>query len=205
MRFSFVSAVVLVGAACGSSTAKAPRNTDAPADAPAVVAAPVSVPVDTMKAAHPVPVKPSMIPADPLQRQMIVGTGYALVTATMVNGDIRMLRTLYDPAAKFTHPDSTLVGVDSIVKGLMQFARNKSMRDFQRISHGSRVIDDSTLADSGIYRMIFKRLPKDSVIEDGRYRARWRARPNANNWVILEDVIMPGKGGAPRGKQPRAK
>jgi hypothetical protein len=117
--------------------------------------------------------------------------GYSLATATMINHDARVLSKVYAPDAKLTTPDSTLSGVVAVAKHLIALAQSKSLADFQRTSRGMRVIDDSTLADSGTYVMVLKRSAKDSVMERGTYAAQWRARKNFSDWVILEDCLTP--------------
>jgi len=135
-----------------------------------------------------------LIPQDQMQRQSAVATGYALVTAMMVNKDGRSIVGMYAPDAILVLPDSTVRNAPAIATRWVQLAQAKAMADFQRSSLGMTVIDDSTLADSGLYLMILKRTPTDSVLERGRYQALWRARPNVGEWVILEDHIAPVAG-----------
>lgn len=142
----------------------------------------------TAKAATPtVP----LIPQDQFQRQAQVGGGYSLVTAMMVNRDARSIVGLYAPDAILVLPDSTVHNAPAIASRWVQLAQAMSMADFQRSSLGMSIIDDSTLADSGSYLMTVKRTPKDSVIQRGRYQARWRARAGTGSWVMLEDHIIP--------------
>jgi hypothetical protein len=79
----------------------------------------------------------------------------------------------------------------AVVRQLLSLARSKSLADFQRRSVGTRILDDSTLLDSGTYVMVLRRSEKDSVLERGRYAATWRARTDVTQWVILEDVLKP--------------
>ena len=135
-----------------------------------------------------------LIPEDPVERQTTVGTGYALVTAMMVNNDARSIIGLYVPDATLILPDTTVHNAPAIATRWVNLAQGKAMADFQRSSVAMSVLDDSTLADSGSYLMILRRSPKDSVLERGLYTAKWRARPGVGTWVILEDHIIPGPG-----------
>ena len=132
-----------------------------------------------------------LIPQDQMQRQTNVGGGYSLVTAMMINQDVRSIVGMYAPDAVLVLPDSTIRNAPAIAAQWVQIAQTKSMADFQRTSQGMSVIDDSTLADSGSYLMVLKRTPRDSVLERGRYRALWRARLGTGNWVMLEDHVLP--------------
>lgn len=140
-----------------------------------------------------VPAQP-LIPEDPIERQTTTGTGYALVTAMMVNKDARSLIGMYFPGATLILPDTTVQNAPAIATHLASLAYTRSMSDFRRSSLVMSVLDDSTLADSGSYLMILKRTPRDSVLERGHYTAKWRARAGVGNWVILEDHIIPGPG-----------
>ena len=135
-----------------------------------------------------------LIPEDPVERRTTVGTGYALVTAMMVNNDARSIVALYIPDATLILPDSTVHNAPAIATRWVALAQAKAMADFQRSSVAMSVLDDSTLADSGSYLMILKRTPRDSVLERGLYTAKWRARPGVGNWVMPEDHIIPGPG-----------
>ncbi len=162
-RLFLLSVVVLAGSAC---TAPA-RDTTAKTAAPAG----------------------PLIPQDQMQRQTTVGTGYALLTAMMVNKDGRSIVGMYAPDAVLVLPDSTVHNAPAIAAQWVQLAQARSMVDFQRTSQGMSVIDDSTLADSGSYLMVLKRTPTDSVMERGSYQALWRARTNPGEWILLEDHI----------------
>jgi hypothetical protein len=135
--------------------------------------------------------KSAIIPEDIAQRMVPVTAGYSLATATMLMGDSRVLGQLYAPNAVLRTPDSTVTGMAAVVRQLLSLARSKSLADFQRTSRGTRVLDDSTLLDSGTYVMVLRRSPKDSVREYGRYAATWRARTDVTKWVILEDYLKP--------------
>jgi hypothetical protein len=135
-----------------------------------------------------------LIPEDPVERRTTVGTGYALVTAMMVNNDARSIVALYVPDATLILPDTTVHNAPAIATRWVNLAQGKSMADFQRSSLAMSILDDSTLADSGSYVMVSRRSPTDSVMAPGVYRTRWRARPGIGNWVILEDQIIPGPG-----------
>ena len=190
MRRKVLSLVAVLGiAACGSPAAQKDRDPKAPALEPAVVNVPLNLSTPVVDTA---PHKPSIIPDDQRQRIITVNQGYGLATATMINQDGRMLGQLYAPDAVLHVPDSTVTGVAAVVRSWLGFAHSKSLAEFQRISRGQRIIDDSTLADSGIYQMIFKRTARDSVIERGEYKATWRARQDVSKWVMLEDAIRPG-------------
>jgi hypothetical protein len=189
-----VTAVAI--AACGSPAKKDPN---APALDPAVINMPSEAQKSAaLKAAESAAVpKSKLIPADSLQRVFAVSQGYGLVTAMMINQDARMLTGLYNPDATLNLPDSTVSGSVAIVRRLIALAQAKSLADFQRTPRGMRIVNDSTLADSGTYVMMFKRTPKDSVFERGRYATTWRARgTDSGSWVILSDRITPetGKG-----------
>ncbi len=179
-------------AACGAQAKNDPRDPQAPALEPAVIAAPApALPTSAAAATSAAPKSP-LIPAESLERLIAVGQGYSLVTATMINQDIRMLSGLYAPDAQLSLPDTAVRGVPAVAIKWAALAKAKSLYDFQRNSKGMRVLDDSTLADSGVYLMILKRTPKDSVLERGRYAATWRARSGGyGNWVMLNDRIVP--------------
>lgn len=137
--------------------------------------------------------KSAIIPKDLVQRMIPVSTGYSLATATMLMHDARMLGEIYAPNAVLRVPDSTVTGMPAVVRQLLSLARSKSLADFQRSSQGNRIIDDSTLVDSGTYVMVLRRSPTDSVLERGRYAATWRARTDITKWVILEDYLKPDR------------
>lgn len=192
MRRLYLPLVVLIGiTACGSPAKQetTPPDRNAPALEPGVISMP-------SKATAPAPVvsaapKPAIIPEDLVQRMTPVTAGYSLATATMINNDARMLGQLYAPNAVLRTPDSTVTGMPAVVRQFISLARSKSLADFQRSSLGTRILDDSTLLDSGTYVMVLKRSPKDSTLERGRYAATWRARTDVTKWMILEDVLNP--------------
>lgn len=200
MRFSILPLLGIVAvAACTANTAKDAQRTvdaNAPATEPAVISVPKKIPALEAAKADTPSKGPSVIPADPTQRMIGLSQGYSFVAATMVNSDQRMLRQLYAADATLGTPDSTVKGVAAIAQWLVTLAKTKSLTDFQRSSRGTRILDDSTLADSGTYVMVFKRTPKDSVLERGTYAAHWRVRTDATKWVILEDHLKPAKGGS---------
>lgn len=191
---NLVLVAALTIAACGSPAKKDP-------DAPALDAAVINMPSEAQKSADTkaaemaaVP-KSKLIPADSTQRVIAVSQGYALATAMMVNQDGRSLGGLYAGDATLSLPDSTVKGVVAIIRQLTTLARTKSLADFQRTSKGMRLVDDSTLADSGTYVMILKRTPRDSVFERGRYATTWRARGGGpSSWVMTADRITPNAG-----------
>lgn len=192
MRRLHLPLVVLIGiTACGSPAKQetTPQDRKAPALEPGVISVPSTVQPPALEASN--APKSALIPEDPVQRATAVSTGYSLATATMLNNDARMLGQLYAPNAVLRVPDSTVTGMPAVVRQLLALARSKSLADFQRRSLGSRILDDSTLLDSGTYVMVLKRSPQDSTLERGRYAATWRARTNVAQWVILEDDLRP--------------
>jgi hypothetical protein len=200
MRRLYLPLVVIIGiAACGSPAKQdaAPPDRKAPALEPGVISMPSTV-------QPPAPVtpgapKPALIPEDLVKRMAAVSAGYSLATATMLNGDARVLGQLYAPNAVLRVPDSTVTGMPAVVRQLLSLARSKSLADFQRRSLGTRILDDSTLLDSGTYVMVLKRSPRDSTLERGRYAATWRARTDVTQWVILEDYLKPDQSAKAKG------
>ena len=197
MRSLFLTVAAAAGiVACSASPKQNAPNASttvdpkSPANAPAVVSVPKNLPV--LDTGGPAPVKTTIIPTDSIQRLLAVSGVYSLTSAMMVNLDTRSLVQMYSPSAVLHLPDSTISGGVAVARHLVSMARSKSLASFQRTSRGLRVLDDSTIADSGRYVMILKRSPKDSVIERGRYAATVRARSDINAWVILEDRLMPG-------------
>lgn len=188
-----VLALTLFAAAFGSKAAPA-KDPHAPATEPAVVAVPTTLPVDTMQAALGTKPKPTVVPTDGTARQVAASQVYSLAAATMVFKDSKMLGQLYMPDATLMLPDSTARGLVAVVRAWSAFATTQSLSDFQRVSQGTRVVDDSTVADSGTYVMTFKRTPKDSVIQRGRYATTFRVRPGASGWLLLSERITPAKG-----------
>ena len=193
MRSLFFAIVATAGVvACGKSARPDAPAADpkAPATDPAVVSVPLNLPrlntnvPDTTK-------KSNLIPADERERIRATSMIYSLATATMINQDSRMLSQVYTPGVVLHAPDSTVRGSADVVRYLITYARSKSLAEFDRTSHGVRILDDSTLADSGSYLMVLKRSPKDSVIERGQYASTVRARQDINAWVILEDQFKP--------------
>lgn len=137
--------------------------------------------------------KPPVVLSDPVRRGMAISQGYALVTAMMANEDVRMLSQLYATNAVLTMPESTVIGSLAVARHLVALAKTKSLTEFERESQGVQILDDSTLIDSGTYRIKLQRSPKDSALENGRYSAKWRARRNIDDWIILEDRIVPAR------------
>jgi hypothetical protein len=199
--FLLVIAVLSI-TACGSPPAKeaaepAVSDPKAPANAPAVIAVPLNVPTPV------VPGTPGsrLIPTDPMQQRVAVSQGYGLIGAMMVFQDGRSLSQLYHADAILKTPDSTIAGNGAIVTHLLTLARNKSLSSFERTSRRITLLDDSTLTDSGSYRMVLRRSAADSVFERGAYATNWRARSDITKWVILEDHLAPGA--APKAKGAR--
>lgn len=164
MRRLLLLSTALIAAACGAPSPDA----STPAKAPARV-----------------------IPEDPIDQSIRVAQGYSLIAATMVNLDERVLANLYVPNATLTIPDSTITGAPAIARRLVQFAQANSLADFERRSVAIRILDDSTVHDSGSYVMTSKRQAKPTEIERGTYSLLWRARAGIGSWVILEEHIMP--------------
>lgn len=192
MRRLYLPLVVLIGITACNSAAKqdaAPQDPKAPALEPAVINVPLNVPTPNAPATANTP----LIPTDRMERVVAVSSSYSLASATMVRQDGRMLIQLYAPDAVLKTPETTVMSGPAVVSYLMNLAREKSLSSFQRTSLAIGIIDDSTLADSGSYTMVLKRTPTDSVLERGRYTAKWRARSRITDWVILEDQITPDK------------
>lgn len=141
----------------------------------------------------------AIIPEDLAQRMTPISAGYSLATATMIMNDSRVLGQLYAPNAVLRVPDSTVTGMPAVVRQLLSLARSKSLAEFQRRSLGTRILDDSTLLDSGTYVMVLRRSPRDSSLERGRYAATWRARTDVTKWVILEDYLKPDQSAKAKG------
>jgi hypothetical protein len=195
MRRLFFPVLIVAGIAACSAPAKqdaaVAADPKAPATEPAVISVPLNVPTPVVES--PDTPTSSLIPADAQQRVFVLSAGYGLVTAMMVNSDERMLSGMYMPTAVLHVPDTTITGNTGIARKLSALARAKSLSDFQRTSQGMRVIDDSTLADTGTYVMTLKRLSNSTTEEHGRYETTWRARKDRTKWVITEDRILPGK------------
>jgi len=200
MRRLYLPFAVLIGiAACGSPAKQdaAPPDRNSPALEPGVISMP-SMAQTAAPAVSGAP-KSAIIPGDIAQRMVPVLAGYSLATATMLMNDARVLGQVYAPNAVLRTPDSTVTGMPAVVRQLLSLARSKSLADFQRRSLGTRILDDSTLLDSGTYAMVLRRSPKDSLLERGRYAATWRARADVTQWVILEDVLKPDLPAKPKG------
>lgn len=190
-RLSFLTLVAAGLAACGS----APKNDASTlADQPAVISVPLNVPrpqlPDSTQA------KPGVIPDDPQERIMTLSGGYGMVAATMVNGDGRNLAAMYAPNVTLRTPEGTVSGLEPVVKRLIELSRSKSLRDMQRNPWHMKVLDDSTLLDSGFYTMTTERQPKVRITEKGSYATTWRARKDRTKWIILEDALIPDTKGA---------
>jgi hypothetical protein len=186
-------------AAAGIAACSAPSKQDAavaadpkaPATEPAVISVPLNVPTPVVATTQ--PSSSSLIPSNLQQRQVIVGTGYGLIEAMMVNSDQHMLSGMYTPTATLRAPDTTITGNTDIARKWVTLAKAKSLIGLQRTSQGMRVLDDSTLADTGTYVMLLQRVPTKTVEERGRYATTWRARKDQEKWAILEDRLLPDK------------
>lgn len=193
MRRLYLPLAVFIGiAACGAPAKQdaVPQDRNAPALEPGVVSMPSRAQTTTPAVPEESP-KSAIIPEDIAQRMVPVTGGYSLATATMIMNDPRMLGQVYAPNAVLRVPDSTVTGMPAVVRKLLTLAQSKSLADFQRRSIGTRILDDSTLLDSGTYVMVLRRSERDSVLERGRYAATWRARKDLTQWVILEDYLKP--------------
>lgn len=113
---------------------------------------------------------------------------FAVLGSAITFGDGRMVAATYASDALLTTPDSVLRGAAQIAAALVTLGRDKSLRNFQRRSTFTRVLD-STVVDSGLYSIVTKRTSADSVLESGRYATTWRVRPSPDNWVILKDRL----------------
>ena len=135
-------------------------------------------------AAEPAPPRPIV---DETQLVAKLAGGYSLLAAAMVNGDARMVGTLYAPDAELSMPDGDWSGVANISSNLAALGRQKSLADFQRRSRRHLLVD-STVVDSGAFLITVKRAGSDSVYERGNYATRWRIKADGN-WVMEQDVL----------------
>jgi len=201
-RSSYFVLLAAGAMACGNT----PKQDATPvADAPAVIAAPLDLPQVKTADAGPKLSPDSPIPPDSMQRVNDVGVAYALIAATMVRQDGYTLNQLYAPNATLKVPDSTITGGANIVRSLLKLGKSKGLSEFRRTSALLQIADDSTLVDSGSYVMVTKRTEKDSTIEQGTYATRWRVRPRAGSWVVLEDAISEAKPMSARPAKKKAK
>lgn len=182
-----ILALFTVAAACGGKAKPDPKS---PALEPAVVSIPSDLPerkLDT-SAAKP---KSTVIPEAPAAREAELRSSYSVMAAMIAHQDARMLMGLFAPDARLVMPDSTYSGSMTVARAYLSRIQTKTLAGFQRTSVGTRVLDDSTLADSGTFLMTFRRTAKDSTLERGIYATRWRVRPGVGTWVILEDMLNP--------------
>ena len=153
--------------------------------APAVVRAPpVVLPSDTMKR----PSEGSSSVKLDAARQTIA-TNYAVLGAAIAFGDRRMIGASYAPDAEVVTPDRQFRGLNAIVNGLASLGVGKSLKEFQRRSLVTTIVD-STVIDSGTYVMLIKRVGADTAFERGRYATTWRVVPPPHDWVIVSDHLF---------------
>lgn len=168
----------LLAAACSTPNARDAAKTDP--NTPAVVELGMPKPPDVKKEPPP-PI------VDEGQLVNRLAGNYSLLAAAMVNGDARMVGTLYAPDAEMSMPDGAWSGVANIANNLAALGRQKSLADFQRRSTRHMLVD-STVVDSGAFLITVKRTGADSVYERGSYATRWRIKPDGN-WVMEMDVL----------------
>ena len=136
----------------------------------------------------PEPVKEPPRPiVDEAQLVVKLAQNYSLLAAAMVNGDARMVGSLYGPDAELSMPDGAWSGVANIATNLAALGRQKSLADFQRRTQRHLLVD-STVIDSGAFLITIKRAGADSVYERGSYATRWRIKSDGN-WVMEQDVL----------------
>jgi hypothetical protein len=168
----------LLAAACRAPDARDAAKTDA--NMPA-----------TVDLGRPKPPEPEKEPPRPVvdesQLVMKLAQNYSLLAAAMVNGDARMVGTLYAPDAEMSMSDGSWNGAANIATNLASLGRQKSLADFQRRTRRHLLID-STVVDSGAYQITIKRTGADSVYESGSYATRWRIKSDGN-WLMEQDVL----------------
>jgi hypothetical protein len=180
------------GLCCFASacTTKAdPRIAARDPGAPAVVQAPrVTVPLDTIGRTAPSrdPAPSGNLALDDARRT--ISSNFAVLGAAIIFGDPRTIASSYAPDAEVITPDTTYKGIAAIVNGLGRLASGKSLREFERRSLASRIVD-STVVDSGVYVVTTKRTGADSVLERGHYATTWRMLPAPRDWVITRDHL----------------
>jgi len=165
-------------AACARQDARDAAKTDP--NTPAIVELGMPKPPEVAKE----PPRPIL---DKAQLSMKLAGNYSLLAAAMVNGDARMVGTLYAPDAELSMPDGAWSGVVNIASNLAALGRQKSLADFRRSSQ-RHVLADSTVVDSGTFVITVKRSGADSVYERGTYATRWRIKADGN-WLMEQDML----------------
>jgi hypothetical protein len=165
-------------AACAKQDARDAAKTDP--DKPAVVELGMPKPPEVAKE----PPRPIL---DEAQLSMKLAGNYSLLAAAMVNGDARMVGTLYAPDADLSMPDGAWSGVANIANNLAALGKQKSLADFRRSSQRHLLVD-STVVDSGTFVITVKRTGADSLYERGNYATRWRIKAGGD-WVMEQDVL----------------
>lgn len=117
-------------------------------------------------------------------------TNYAVLGTAVVLGDRRMIAMQYAPDAVLVTSESTYSGPVAIANALAALASSRSLRAFSRRSLDVRIID-SSVVDSGTYKLISKRRGADSILETGSYVAKWRIRPPPLVWMIKGEELRP--------------
>jgi hypothetical protein len=168
----------LLSASCGKTDARDAAKTDP--SKPAVVE------LGMPKLPEPVKEPPRPI-VDENQLVVKLAQNYSLLAAAMVNGDARMIGSLYAPDAEFSMPDGAWSGVANIATNLASLGRQKSLSDFQRRT-ARHLLTDSTVVDSGAFLITIKRAGADSVYERGSYATRWRIKADGN-WLMERDML----------------
>ena len=184
MPFPILCLLALACTAPKSDKASSLKDPGAPA---VIQAPPVILPADTTK-------RPSAgSPAVQLDAaRQTIATNYAVLGAAIAFGDRRMIGTSYAPDAEVVTPGRQFKGLNAIVSGLASLGVGKSLKEFQRRSLITTIVD-STVVDSGTYVMLIKRVGADTAFERGRYATTWRIVPPPHDWVIVSDhLFSPG-------------
>jgi hypothetical protein len=164
------------------------RDSAADPSRPAVVKAPpVILPSDTAK---PDTMASHMERMARLSREL--AEPYALIAFGAVNGDRRLLSTIYAPDAVFVLGDSAHRGLASVVDAVIAVGRQTGLADWTRQSRVLTGHSDSTYVDSGFYVMRARRQGGPSRESRGTYVATWRHLGGPTPWVLLRDELKPG-------------
>jgi len=182
---TFTMACVL-GVACSNKSKADARSAANDPYAPAIVrGAPIILPGDTLK---PDTAAKHAAAADDVRREL--NTGYSVLGAAIVFGDPNMIGASYAADARLVTPESTVTGVAAIAMTLSKLGPAKSLREFQRRSLATRVVD-STVTDSGTFIVFTKRAGADSILERGHYATIWRMHAPPYHWLITRDRLHP--------------
>lgn len=176
----------VVGVACSNKPKADARSAANDPYAPAIVrGAPIILPGDTLK---PDTAAKHAAAADEVRREL--NTDYSVLGAAIVFGDPNMIGASYAADARLVTPDSTVTGVAAIARTLSKLGPAKSLREFQRRSLATRVVD-STVTDSGTFIVFTKRAGADSILERGHYATMWRMHAPPFHWLITRDRLYP--------------